>query len=81
MLITVNFFSFFRYIAGRDQLSIELIHGATLVELIKALNEKFRSPAFSDKWTVMVVNQKNVLPETELREGDEVFLYPVLEGG
>lgn len=81
MLVTVNFFSFFRYLTGRDQLSVDLAESATLVELMNSLNRRFDSPAFSEQWTIMVVNHKDVPPETILREGDDVLLFPMLEGG
>ncbi len=81
MQVTVKFFSFFRPIAGTDQLSIELPEGATLTELLDSLSEKFASPSFRTDAAMIMVNRKNAFPETILKEGDDVLLLPVLGGG
>ena len=52
MLVNVTFYSFFRYIAGNDRLSVKLLEGTTLVDLMDSLKERFNSPAFSEKYTI-----------------------------
>ena len=81
MQVTVKFFSFFRHIAGTDQLSIDLPEGATLAGLLNALREKLDSPSLTNEGVIMMVNHKNASPETILREGDDVLLLPILGGG
>ena len=82
MQVTVKFFSFFRPIAGTDQLSIDLPDGATLARLMTCLTERFNAPIFSsNEGTIMMVNRKNAFPDTVLKEGDDVLLLPVLGGG
>ena len=81
MKVTVKFFSFFRHIAGVDQLSVDLPEGASLAELLNALSEKLGSPSFTNEQVTMMVNHKNAFPGTILMEGDNVLLLPILGGG
>ena len=81
MQVIVKFFSFFRPITGTDRLSVDLVEGATLAELLNLLSEKFDSPSLASHPAIMMVNHKNALPETILREGDDVLLLPLLGGG
>ena len=81
MQVTVKFFSFFRHIAGIDQLSVDLPEGSALAELLNALSEKFGSPSFITEKAVIMVNHKNAFPETILKDGDDILLLPLLGGG
>jgi molybdopterin converting factor small subunit len=81
MRVSVKFFSFFRQIAGIDQLSLDLQEGADLAELLNVLSKKFDSPSFKDEQVTMMVNHKNAFPGTILRDGDNVLLLPLLGGG
>ena len=81
MQVTVNFFSYLRQITGTDQLSIELAEKATVADLLKSLNEKFDGLSIKDERTSIMVNHKNVFPQTILKEGDKVLLLPIMEGG
>jgi sulfur-carrier protein len=81
MQVTVKFFSFFRPIAGTDQLSIALPDGATLGDLLKSLNQKFATGTFTGQRAMIMVNSRNASPETVLHHGDDVLFLPVLGGG
>lgn len=81
MKVTVKLFSYFRQIAGTDQLSVELVEGATVADLLDLLSKKLDSTALTDKSASLMMNQKNALPEATLKEGDEVLLLPIVGGG
>lgn len=81
MKVTVEFFSYFRQIVGADQLSVDLDDGAAIAGLLNSLSERFDSPALKNDRAVMMVNQKNALLETILKDGDRVLLLPILGGG
>jgi sulfur-carrier protein len=81
MQVTVKFYSFFRPIAGTDQLSIDLPDGATVGDLLCSLNEKFSTETFTGQKGMILVNRRSGFPETPLHNGDDVLLLPVLGGG
>ncbi|MFA4915211.1 MAG: MoaD/ThiS family protein [Syntrophales bacterium] len=81
MQVTVKFFAFFRQITGVDHLSVVLAEGATIAELLNLLSRKFDNLSFESERPVIMVNHTNALPQTILKEGDNVLLLPVLEGG
>ena len=81
MQVNVKFFSYLRQITGTDQLSVDLAEKATVADLLKSLNEKFDGLSIKDERTSIMVNHKNVFPHTILKEGDQVLLLPIMEGG
>ena len=81
MQVTVKLFSYFRQIAGTDQLALDLVEGATVADLLELLSEKLDSTALTGKSASLMINQKNAAPETTLTDGDEVLLLPIVGGG
>jgi MoaD family protein len=81
MQVTVKFFSYLRQITGMDQISIDLADGAMVSELLNSLSEKYNSLALKNKQISIMVNHKIVFPHTILKEGDQVLLLPIMEGG
>jgi sulfur-carrier protein len=81
MKVTVKFFSFLQKIAGQAQLSMDLPEGAVLADLLSSLYKQFDTLASVKHQTVVLVNHQSALPETVLREGDDILLLPFLGGG
>ncbi len=81
MQVTVKFFSYLRQITGTDQISVELTEMTTVADLVKRLEEKFDGLSIKDEQTSIMVNHKIVSPHTILKEGDQVLLLPIMEGG
>jgi MoaD family protein len=81
MQVTVKLFSYFRQIAGTDQLAVDVAEGTTAADLLDLLSERLDSTALKDKSASLMVNQRNAAPETTLKDGDEVLLLPIVGGG
>ena len=81
MHVTVKFFSHYRERAGTDRLGVDLSAGATVSELVQKLSEELKSPTLANEPVILMVNHKHALPETGLKNGDEVLFLPLLSGG
>jgi molybdopterin converting factor small subunit len=81
MQVTVKLFSYLRQITGTYQLSVDLAEKATVADLVKSLSEKFDGLSIKDEHTSIMVNHKMVFLHTLLKEGDQVLLLPIMEGG
>jgi molybdopterin converting factor small subunit len=81
MQVHVKFFSFIQKWAGTDRLQVDLTEGATVATLLEILGEKFHNPSLKDQPLSIMVNQNVVLTQTVLKEGDQVLLLPIMEGG
>ena len=81
MEVTVKLFAHLRNMAGTDQLRVDLDQGATVAELLDHLSKTIDSPALTDNSTSVMVDHKNAVPETTLKDGDEVLLLPIIGGG
>jgi molybdopterin converting factor small subunit len=79
--ITVQLWSYFRDRAGTSRLELELPAGATLGD---ALRETYRrAPALEPLRgaTLTAVGVDYQRPDHPLRDGDEVSLFPPVQGG
>jgi molybdopterin converting factor small subunit len=81
MQVTVKLFAHLRNIAGTDRLRVDLNEGATVAELLDHLSKTIDSPALTDNSISLMVDHKNAVPETTLKDGDEVLLLPIIGGG
>jgi len=81
MEVTVKLFAHLRNMAGTDQLRVDLDQGATVAELLDHLSKTIDSPALTDNSTSVMVDHENAVPETTLKDGDEVLLLPIIGGG
>jgi molybdopterin converting factor small subunit len=61
--------------AGKGSVELTLAEGATITDLFAAL----KIPATVE--TVMLVNGRRAVRDTILNDGDEVTLFPPMEGG
>jgi molybdopterin converting factor small subunit len=81
MRVTVTLFTYYRRIAGTDQLTVDLSDDATVAELVEKLRIQFDNPSFTLERSIPMVNRTRVMPETALKEGDEVLLLHLMSGG
>jgi molybdopterin converting factor small subunit len=81
MNVTVKYFSFLQHITGRFQQSVALPDGARLADLLSSLDGQYDQLASVKHQMVMLVNQQSAIPETVLRDGDDILLLPFLGGG
>jgi len=81
MRLTVSFYSYFKELAGCAQAAEELPPGATVQHLLERLANRFPRLAPMQKSTLVAVGVDYQNREYVLREGDEVSLFPPVQGG
>lgn len=81
MTITVHFYSYFKDLAGCPQAAVELAPGSAIADLLCRLYARFPRLEPLRKSTLIAVGvdyQKEACP---LNSGDEVSLFPPVQGG
>ena len=81
MRVSVSFYSYFKELTGCAQTVQELEPGSTLNELYRALISRFPKLAAMEKSTLIAVGVDYQPRHYVLREGDEVSLFPPVQGG
>jgi molybdopterin converting factor small subunit len=81
MQVTVKLFSFLGQIAGTDRITVDLIDGASVSDLLSSLNIQFDNKLLQIEQIVVLINQKQASFQSILNENDYVLLLPVLSGG
>ena len=76
MQVTVKLFSFLSQIAGTDRLSVDLVDGASVSDLLSFLSIQFDNPLLKNEQMVVLINQKHASLQTILNENDYVFCFP-----
>jgi molybdopterin converting factor small subunit len=81
MRVTVSFYSYFKDLAGCERTELELTPGSTLAELLEAAGARFSKLAPMKKSALVAVGVEYQPKSYVLREGDEVSLFPPVQGG
>jgi molybdopterin converting factor small subunit len=81
MRVTVSFYSYFKDLTGCAQVTEDLIEGGTLDALFKQLAVRFPKLAAMRKSTLMAVGVDYQDGNHALKQGDEVSLFPPVQGG
>jgi MoaD family protein len=81
MKVRVCFHSYFRELTGTTDIDEEVIEGETLGELVKRLQQKFPKLKAMERSTLMAVGVEYQTQDYALHEGDEVSLFPPVQGG
>jgi len=79
--VRVQFWSYFKELTGCTQTNEELPKGATLGDLIGRLHTRFPKLAALDKSTLVAVGVEYQGRAYLLQDGDEVSLFPPVQGG
>ncbi len=81
MNVHVSFYSYFKDLTGAERVAETLPEGSTLEELYQRLIARF--PRLTDlrKSTLIAVGVEYQGHDYVLREGDEVALFPPVQGG
>lgn len=77
----VNMYSYFRELAGTDRIEISLPAGSTLGQLLDSLYESQPNLAAMRKSTLVAVNVDYQSRDYQLQPGDEIALFPPVQGG
>jgi len=81
MNITVHFYSYFKDLTGCAQIVETVAGGCTLDELQRRLTARFPKLAALQKSTLIAVGVEYQPRSYVLKEGDEVSLFPPVQGG
>lgn len=81
MSITVHFYSYFKDITGCSQSQEELPGGATISDLLAKVFDRFPQLAPMQKAMLVAVGVEYQNRNYELKDGDEVSLFPPVQGG
>ena len=81
MRVTITFFSYFKDLTGCHQTSETLPPGSSLDDLQKQLAVRFPKLAAMQNSTLIAVGVEYQGRKYVLQEGDEVSLFPPVQGG
>ncbi len=81
MTVNVQFFSWFKDLTGSEKISETVPAGSTLGELYERLVVRFPRLAAMEKSTLMAIGVDYRTRDYILQDGDEVSLFPPVQGG
>ena len=81
MKVTVQFFSYLRELTGCAQVNHEIAANTTLAHLQDELIVRFPKLAAMKKSTLLAVGVDYQMRDYVLKNGDEVSLFPPVQGG
>lgn len=81
MKVTIKFWSYFRDHTNCESIEIELPNGATLAEAHAVVLEQFPALAEMKNSTLKAVGVDYQDDDFVLTDGDEVSLFPPVQGG
>ena len=81
MKLKVKFWSYFSDHTGCKETTVEMDDDATLADLMTAVYEQFPRLTSTQKCTLKAVGVEYQDDDYILKDGDEVSLYPPVQGG
>ena len=81
MKISVNFYSYFKDLTGSEQTAEELPDGSSISELLKKIFLRFPKLTAMEKAMLIAVGVDYQPRDHKLKNGDEVSLFPPVQGG
>ena len=81
MRVSVHFYSYFKDLAGCAQTDESLSDGSTLTGLLKKVFERFPKLAAMERSMLVAVGVDYQPRNYVLKDGDEVSLFPPVQGG
>jgi molybdopterin converting factor small subunit len=81
MRVSVHFYSYFKDLTGCSQTFEMLNEGCTLAELLKAVFQRFPKLAAMERSMLVAVGVDYQPRDYHLKDGDEVSLFPPVQGG
>jgi molybdopterin converting factor small subunit len=81
MLIVVHFYSYFKDLTGCEQITETLPEGSTIDNLLEMLARRFPKFGLMRKSTLTAVGVDYQQGSYALKEGEEVSLFPPVQGG
>lgn len=81
MSVTVHFYSYFKELTGCAQTTEDVAPGATIAALQEKLGARFPKLAAMQKSTLIAVGVDYQDRNYALKAGDEVSMFPPVQGG
>ena len=81
MTVTVHFYSYFKELTGCAQTAEEVAAGSTIADLLRRLSARFPKLSAMQNSTLIAVGVDYQPKTYALKEGDEVSLFPPVQGG
>ena len=81
MRIQIQFFSYFRDMTGLPSCVEELPSGADVALLLRRLADRFPALAQAERCTLVAVGVDYCSRDRVLADGEEVSLFPPVQGG
>jgi len=81
MQASVHFYSYFKDLTGCEQILESVAEGSTLAELLKKIFQRFPKLAAMEKSMLVAVGLDYQPRDYILKDGDEVSLFPPVQGG
>ena len=81
MKVPVTFHSYFKDLAGTTNCVIELNNDRTIAELMRHIYDRFPKLQPLRKSTLIAVGVEYQRDDYKIQEGDEVSLFPPVQGG
>lgn len=81
MRVSVHFYSYFKDLTACEQITEAIAEGSTLAELLKKIFKRFPKLAAMEKSMLVAVGVDYQPREYVLKDGDEVSLFPPVQGG
>ena len=81
MRVSVNFYSYFKDITGCAHMQEELSGDKTLAELLKLVFQRFPKLAAMERAMLVAVGVDYQPRNYILKDGDDVSLFPPVQGG
>jgi molybdopterin converting factor small subunit len=79
--VRVHFYSYFKDLAGSTEVTETVPHGARLEDLLQKLYIRFPKLASMQRSALVAVGVDYQAGDYLLAEGDEVSLFPPVQGG
>ncbi|MBC7081381.1 MAG: MoaD/ThiS family protein [Thermoplasmatales archaeon] len=81
MKLKIKFYSLHREIVGKNEIYLEIDETKKLKDIIKLIFEIYPELKKLEKFTFVSLNHKYANGEEIVNEGDEIAIFPPVEGG
>ena len=81
MKVEVQFFSYFKDATGCASITEDLPDATTIRQLMQRVHERFPKLAPAARSTLVAISLEYASPDQPLKEGDQVSLFPPVQGG
>jgi len=81
MRVVVHFYSYFKELTGCAQTDAELSEGSSITDLLKVIFLRFPKLTVMEKAMLIAVGVDYQPRDHVLKNGDEISLFPPVQGG